>query len=84
MRPRSLSLPLALLCLSLPLSQLPPVLPRSEKLGNMVEKSGWPPRYRALLWAMAGNQLRRTAEANARSVLRPSSVCLRMLLGMRP
>ena len=44
--------------------QLPPVLPLSAKLGAMVQKSGWPPRYRALLWAMAGNEVRRTAEAN--------------------
>jgi hypothetical protein len=42
----------------------PPVLLPSEKLQQMVQKSGWPPRYRALLWAMSGNEARRAAEAN--------------------
>ena len=48
------------------IQQLPPVLRQTEQLGEMVQKSGWPPRFRALLWAMAGNELRRRAEANGR------------------
>ena len=44
-----------------------PVLLSSEKLLSVAQKSGWPPRFRGLLWSMAGNRVRRKAEANGSS-----------------